>query len=940
MDTKEFLSRVLSDTGNYCVFANHLANDQRKQMFYTSLDDVVDTATDLDGQGYDVYFALATFSEAGSRRVNNTLSFKAFFLDLDCGPSKDFTTKEEAIAELRRFSKELKLPKPLMVNSGRGIHVYWALEEAVPTDDWLPVANQLKAQCAQLNFLADPAVTADAARVLRVIDTHNHKTDPPSKVEIYGVEPPPLVDFDAFAELLGKNSLPVPQRNTRNPTNAVMQALMGNSENKFGAIVNKIKIGSGCKQLETIINDQDNCSEPMWRAGLSIAKFCSDSEKAAHFISRRHEGYKPEDTAYKLDLIKCPYQCIKFDEFNPKVCRKCPYWGKIKSPIVLGRHIIEASEEDNVVETVSASLPNAPTKTYVIPEYPRPYFRGANGGIYVRASGPDGEPEDKLIYHNDIYVVKRVHDPELGESVVMCLHLPKDGMREFTLPLTAVTSREEFRKNMSAQGVAIKRMDELMDYTTTWVNELQAKSVAETAHRQFGWTGDDMKSFVLGNQEIFGDRIDFNPPASNTIAMFPAFESKGTLEDWKETIAFLDQDGQEAYQYVLGASFGSILMKLMPVACSMLHLHSDDSGLGKTTAQFAGLGVWGNPEELILSKEDKYLAKMNRAEIYNNLPFFMDEVTNMKPSDLSDMAYQLYGGKQRRRLTSSASIERLNGYAWSFVTVSRGNTRLIEKIMMDKQAPKAEAQRILEYKVSKHYKSANTKETTDAFALALQNNYGHAGVPFVQYVINNLDDVKEMLKEIQLKVDSKAGLAAENRFWSAGAACTLTALYICKSMGLLPYKTKKVYKWILGVLEDNKRSVADMSSSAEQVLNDYLNDHYGNVLWIKSTDDLRKTNKNGLDELVIPDLNPRARLVARYETDVKRAYLVPKPLREWCGKHQVNYASFVQDLKSKMSAKKSKMRLSKGTHLQLPPTDVIVVDCSVQLPQGDVDAAV
>ena len=44
--------------------------------------------------------------------------------------------------------------------------------------------------------------------------------------------------------------------------------------------------------------------------------------------------------------------------------------------------------------------------------------------------------------------------------------------------------------------------------------------------------------------------------------------------------------------------------------------------------------------------------------------------------------------------------------------------------------------------------------------------------------------------------------------------------------------------------------------------------------------------------------------------------------------------------KLKMDAKKSKMRLSKGTHLRLPPTDVIVVDCSVQLSQGDVDEAV
>ena len=95
----------------------------------------------------------------------------------------------------------------------------------------------------------------------------------------------------------------------------------------------------------------------------------------------------------------------------------------------------------------------------------------------------------RLIYHNDLYVVRRLRDVEIGEAVVMRLHLPKDGVREFTLPLTAVTSRDEFRKFMSMQGVAVTKMDEIMQYTTTWVNELQANSVADQAHRQFGWTG-------------------------------------------------------------------------------------------------------------------------------------------------------------------------------------------------------------------------------------------------------------------------------------------------------------------------------------------------------------------------------------------------------------------------------------------------------------------
>jgi hypothetical protein len=100
------------------------------------------------------------------------------------------------------------------------------------------------------------------------------------------------------------------------------------------------------------------------------------------------------------------------------------------------------------------------------------------------------------------------------------------------------------------------------------------------------------------------------------------------------------------------------------------------------------------------------------------------------------------------------------------------------------------------------------------------------------------------------------------------------------------------------------------------------------VLWIKSTDDLRKQTDK--EQVIIPEALPRGKLVARYETDLKRAYLVPKPLKVWCGDQQINYNSFVHDLQHKLGARKSKMRLSKGTHMNLPPTHVIIVDCSIE----------
>tara|TARA_R110000824_G_scaffold63208_10_gene166527 strand:+ start:3828 stop:6647 length:2820 start_codon:yes stop_codon:yes gene_type:complete len=929
METTEFLRRALGEGGFYCVFASRSADDRRTQKFYDSIDAVIENAHKFDEQGFDTYFALATFHDAGSRKVDNVKQLRAFFLDLDCGPSKDFKTQHEAIGALKDFCGKVSLPRPLMINSGRGVHVYWMLKEAVDLETWLPVAEKLKRLCVKHNFLADPAVTADAARVLRVPETHNYKSDPPYDVTYFGMTMSDSVDIDVFAEYLGNDPIPVPRKYIPS-TNSIMDALLGNKKNVFKDIVVKTSRGAGCAQIENVITNQEDISEPLWRAGLSIAKFCEDGEKAAHVMSKNHPEYDVRDTMKKMGLIKGPYLCATFDEFNPDVCGSCPNWGKIKSPINLGSRIKEATEEDNIVEAPSIDLPDAPVNTYTIPAYPEPYFRGASGGIYIRARQPDGEMGEKLIYHNDLYVVRRLWDTELGEAIVMRLHLPKDGVREFTLPLTVANSREEFRKEMAKNGVAVSKMDEIMKYTTTWVNELQANSVADEAHKQFGWTDDDCTSFILGNQEIFKDRVEFNPPSNQTVGLFPAFEPRGTLEKWKETINFYNHDGFEVHQFVVGSSFGSILMHLSPVKCAALHLHSKESGVGKTTAMAAAVSVWGRPDELILDEQDTHNIKMHRGEIYHNLPLYLDELTEAKPAELSNLAYQLTGGKQRGRMASGGNAERYRGEAWKLLAVTTGNTSIIERVSMAKAMPKAEAQRILEVKVERIFDEVKDKKIQDDFLADVEGNYGHAGKVYTQHVMSNLDGIRKLIEEIREKVDTQAALTSENRFWSAFVTNTMAGLVLAKRAGLIKYDIGKIFKWAIAMLKSNKHYVSDMNVSVEEVLNDYIHEHWSNVLWIKSTDDLRKQNNNGLDSLVVPDALPRGQLVARYETDLKKAYLIPKPLRMWCGEQQINYAAFLQDLQTKMGATKTKMRLSKGTHMQLPPTDVIVVSCSIK----------
>jgi len=925
MDTREFLGTLLSDGGTYCITG--ITEDNVRQSFFDNIDDAIDCAHQFDGSGLNAYFALATFHNGASRKHDNVKELKTFFLDLDCGVGKDYETQGEALKSLRSFCKALKLPTPMLVNSGRGIHVYWVLDEPISPKEWLPTAHRLKELCVEHNVYADSAVTADMSRVLRVLGTHNYKDDPPKLVELIGNKPD-SIPFDIFKSLLGES----PTSALKKPyvpkeADAVMQALIGNYTSSFKTILMKTVKGEGCPQLEYIVRNQEHMSEPLWRAGLSIAAFCEDKDKAVHRISSGYPDYDPHETDRKVSNIRGPYTCAKFDEYNPGVCESCPNKGKVKSPISLGKELGGNPDEDITVIDHSSEkdVPDQSLKEYVIPSYPAPYRRGANGAIFKVVTKEDEEVEVP-VYHNALYVVKRINDPESGESIVIRLHLPKDGVREFTMPLYSVLARDEFRNFMAKHGVAVIKLEELMAYITSWVNKLQMETEAEEARRQFGWA-EDHKSFVAGNMDIKADRIDVNPPSSSTAGLFHAFAPKGTLEDWKETVNFYNRPGFEVHQYMMGLAFGSVIAEFTPISGSIFHLYHKDPGLGKTTAMFAGASIWGDPDTLLMYEKDTVNSKMNRLEVYKNLPGYFDEMTNTQPRDLSDFGYAIPSGIQRNRMSAKSNVERYRGKPWKLLVGTTGNTDMVERISLYKSMPKAEAQRILSYRAPT-IKFA-TKEETDVFTSNLKNNYGHAGIVYVQYLLNNMDKIVPTFEEVQRKIDVAAGLKAENRFWSHQAACVVTGYIFAKRAGLIDFDIKQLVKWIVeDLLAKAKETSENMRGNIEDILTDYIAENYNNMLRIDSTQDVRR-DANGIEKASLPEASPRGTLVMRYEYDVKKLYLLPKPFKDWCIKHQINYSGVVESLKEgSTKAAKIKQRLGKGTHVNLPPTDVWVLDCT------------
>jgi hypothetical protein len=235
---------------------------------------------------------------------------------------------------------------------------------------------------------------------------------------------------------------------------------------------------------------------------------------------------------------------------------------------------------------------------------------------------------------------------------------------------------------------------------------------------------------------------------------------------------------------------------------------------------------------------------------------------------------------------------------------------------------------MLETKAVKLFDETKTKHLTDKHQSNSQNIYGVVGVPYLQYLMQNMDRVINLLQEVQQKLDAGAQLTAQERHWSAGSTVTVAGFMLASELGFLEYDKEGFFRYALRLLQENKTMASDMIASTADTLNDFVHEHWGSILKIKSTDDMRKNQGNGMDDLVIPEADPRIRLVGRYETDVKKLYIIPKVLKAWAAKQQINYSSLIDELKAKFKGKYEKIRLTKGTSTKMPLTHVFCVDCS------------
>ena len=939
---RDFFHTVLSSEGKPCVARLIKAGSGRGKFahdVYDSIEEMCEALDITDFTQTNYYFAISTLDKPfitekaadgkETRRVRvqtNTLKSRVFVLDIDIRDKEGhYRTKEDGLEGLQRVVESFNMPQPIVVDSGFGYHVYWPMAEGVASDIWRKTAAKFKQAIAVIapEVVADGSRVADSAGVLRIPGSFNLKGDPLAPVVIHQWYSD-FLDFGEFDKLL--------DRITGKTVGSVKTNIGATSyaESKPGDLA---KVTKNCNWVKEYIKNRADASEPEWYAILGLVPFMEarngskiiKDNDLAHVISRGHPQYDEEATYKKYMQAKGaqtgPTTCARLQSINSKRCEGCPFAGTVKTPIAVAELQREVTEAKEVVATVVDDKGERQEEKITIPLPPKPYFRGEDGGVFVRVKEQqaDGAWAEviKKVYDYDIYPTRRLRT-ELLESESMEIHawLPKDGLRKFRLPTSQLAENKALAKFIADKGIIPEfgKLPMLSKYLTDYVRYMQTQYAAETEFSRYGWRGANSAEpkFVIGEgyidhtgNAVSSTHADFLHDAAKAV------KTAGLLDSWKE--GFMVYEGvPNAEPFILAAlvGFAAPLMAFTPYSGVLYNLVGHSSA-GKSTAMQVMTSVFGQPTASHIMKSDTDISMYNFIGYLNSIPVAYDELTNLDGERLSDFCLNFTIGRGKMRAMQNGQ-NKINLTEWGTIVVASSNTSLYEKLAANRKGYNAEAMRIFEVNVPEPDKKFAPH--IDKCIKQLKGNHGIAGREYVSYVIKNIPKVKQLIEQATAAINAKGNLRNEERFWGALLACVLVGGKISRDvLKLHNYNVEGIIKWALGLSSEVRENIETSTSDPTSLLAEFINSNLNSMIKVNT-----KEGKQTVTSLQSNLMGVKARL--EYEEDeIQRGFISVPAMRDYCFSRKIDSSWLRQQLVAHniIDATPRQVRLTAGTTLPM-----------------------
>lgn len=818
--------------------------------------DMAAAIVELAQSKQDTYFALAAYKQgfhddpSGKKlkdgkpkkvlRVgSNVDSLKALWFDIDF--KSGYPDAKGVVEALRAFCADTTLPPPaILVHSGGGVHAYWPLAEAISVDRWQGLANALKNAAKATGLQADLVCTADSCRVLRPPGTVNWK-DPanPRRVKL-------LYASGALYDAADLEARLKPWERATAPT-----AAPGTVYDEFTAGVG----GGGPKgppaRFETLIkhcavskyisetHGKDQ-SEPEWVATLQLLKFCEDADLWVHAVSDGHPGYDAQAASEKwrqrLENTAGPTLCSTFEQYHPELCRKCPRYGYIKTPLQVG------TEE-----------------TQPVGGHPFGWRTSKNGRSTERlmlipnAEGVEEKKWVKVISYafDNFRTTRSFATGHVEHRLDVC-----GVVADLTIPGEALGNQNKLVEHMALHGVAFRGKEAIAfkELMATWLKTLQdAKHVAEVTE-QLGWIVKDKayEGFSAGPTTFYADgrvRNDVRT-AKEFSAVAKHYEPRGDLESWKKVAGFLATQNNPAFTATVAAAFAAPILHFTGVSGGILSIVSRESGVGKSSALKCSQSVWGSPQHAMNAIDDTPKSVARKLGFLHNLPAYWDELRGRDTMEaFLTLAFQVTQGKEKTRLDQSATLREI--HTWETMLVVASNDSIFDAMGSFAIGSDAGVARTFEIIVEPYNSTASPAEVAILFE-SLHQNYGHAGRVYAQYLATHAELVRARVQTMRARLGESQRERQAERFWLAMMASIIVGAQIARELKLMDVDVRTLTSFLIQNLTRLRGRTAEsmQSSDPREILAAYIQQHQDKLLTVDRFPAARQNTMSYMPEII------------------------------------------------------------------------------------------
>ena len=772
------------------AFANYAAQD------YDKLIQLVESRASRPGA--NVYMALGTQRMVSMdklsqdqhpraiRQISNIVGFKSIYLDIDVGKPGAYATTKDAYNALDDFIEKVGLPDATMevLSGSGGLHVYWNTHEVMPVNAWTPLAKGLRDAALAYGLKFDPQVTVNAAGILRVPGSLNHKTVPPSQVRLIENSSFQVYHYQDLVSALG---------NYVGPTAGVrMNQARSNFSANFTEGVGEAPpvpldaVASVCPALADILDREgDGDQEPLWNLALLAASFTTDPHDSAHRLSRGDHRYTHDGTEKKL-LEKLNARAAnpalgwpKCDSFSPlhPACTQCPHFAEHKSPF-------------NFAPRPQPAPPPGAQPQSQDPLMPHAYWRDINDHVFTTVQEKDGSAKtiDVLGYP----ILDAGIDPTSGELAFLTRHsgVVHWGSAPIANNMTPVPAAQAMA---AGGGIYIKPVNHkhARDFLVSWMTHLQTlkKTVNPTS---YGWTKDG-KGFTY-------DEHTYLPtgamPCFHGSTHDKRFVAHGELKPWQEAAKLVY--GNPALEIIVASAFAAPLVEIAGPSSVVLSAFSAASGVGKTTAMMIAQAVWGDPRTGMSALGDTLNSVMKKIADLKNLPIYWDELrTSEQLEKVIDLVFQVTQGKGKSRLTREAMQQVTHAFTTMFAVAS--NYGIADTVYANTDGTEAGGLRVFELEVLSH-KSTFSDWQARQLLREVTQNYGVAGTQYAAFIAANKPAIQQLLNAQTDILMKRHGFSQKERFWAITMSTLLAGAQVANHMGLTAFSLKDMEHYLDSML--------------------------------------------------------------------------------------------------------------------------------------------